>query len=241
MVGVQHRHHVRLDDLQGVVEVPGLGVATVGPPQVAGTQIGGQAFDLRPTAVVQQPGLVPRSQGDRGRDGRGEHPRRLVPGRDQHRHLERGLGHRPCPRPGVDIPQGEDIQPEPDRRVQLQHQQRDRQPPHPQVDRGHHPPHQIDHGDRQGQHGHGTGKELAQAATFRSALIREPGEPGPHLGDPTSQLVPVCHADPWVARDYLQGNRLGSGGVELPRRPPTDRVASTNRPQAPVEAVGPRP
>jgi hypothetical protein len=86
VVGVQHRHNVRLDDLQGVVQIPGLGVAMVGPPQVAGIEIGSQARNLRPVAVVQHPGLVPRPQGDRCRDGRGEYLRRLVPGRDQDRH-----------------------------------------------------------------------------------------------------------------------------------------------------------
>jgi hypothetical protein len=140
VVGVQHRHDIRFDDPQGVVEVPGLGVAAVAATQVAGAEVTSQPGDLRPVPVVQDPGLVHRLQGDRGRDGRCQHLRRFVPGRDQHRHPQRTLPYRPCPGSGVDIPEREHIQPEADCRVQLQDVQRDRQPPHRQVDGGQPPP-----------------------------------------------------------------------------------------------------
>jgi hypothetical protein len=120
VVGVEHGDHVGVDDLEGVVQVAGLGVAAIGAPQVAGAEVGGELGDLRPGAVVEDPGVVVGLQRDRGRDGGGEHLGGLVPGGDQHRDAQRGLAGGACPRPGPEVPQREGVQAEPDRGVQLQ-------------------------------------------------------------------------------------------------------------------------
>lgn len=120
MVGVQHRHDVCPDDPEGMIQVAGLGVAAVAATQVAGTQATSQPGDMWPIPIVQDPGLMHRLQGNRGRDGRGEHLRRLVPGRNQHRDPQWTLVYRPRPGPGAHVPKGEGVQAKPERRMQLQ-------------------------------------------------------------------------------------------------------------------------
>jgi hypothetical protein len=126
MVGVQHRDDIRLDDPQGMVQVAGLGVATVAATQITGTQVTSQPGDMRPIPIVQDPGLMHRLQRDRGRDGRGEDLRRFVPGRNQHRDPQGTFADRPRVGPGMHVPEGEGIQAKPDRCVKLQDKQRDR-------------------------------------------------------------------------------------------------------------------
>ena len=195
MVGVEHRDDIRLDDPEGVVEVAGLGVATVVATQIAGTQIICQPGDMRPIPIVQDPGLMHRLQRDRGRNGRGEDLQWFVPGRNEHRNPQWTFAHRPRSGPGVHVPEGEGIQAKPERRMELQNIQRDRHPPHRQVDRGHRPPPQVHRRGGQREDRNGTGDQVADAGTIRGGAIRKPGQPRLHLGEPANRIMLVHRTD----------------------------------------------
>lgn len=58
VVGVEDQQQLAVQDLEGVVDVPGLGMAVVGARQVAGAGVLGQTPDGLTTTVVEHPGDV---------------------------------------------------------------------------------------------------------------------------------------------------------------------------------------
>jgi hypothetical protein len=204
VVGVQHGDDVGVDDLQRMVQVGGLGVAAVVPPQVAGAEVGGQPGDLWPVAVVEHPGLVRGPHRHRGRDRRHQHLRRLVPGRDQHRDPQRGLLDRPRRRLGPQVPEREDVEAQAERRVHFQEVQRQRHPPHRQVDGGDRPPGQVRRGDRQREDRHGPRDAVVEPAAGGGAVGKR-RQPERLAAAPANVPAPAHHPSPWSRRPARVG------------------------------------
>jgi len=153
VVGVEDTDEVGLDDAEGVVQVARLGMFVGRAREVLRTEVGGQSRDLGPVTVVEHPGLM-RDAHRHGRgDGRGEHLEALVVGRDQDR--DPGRRGRDIVRggPAVDIPQREGEQRETNERVDLEDEERDRDPPDVECERPARAPDEVRQTDRQREHG----------------------------------------------------------------------------------------
>ncbi len=130
VVAVEHGDHVgaagrlrllRLQQVEGVVDVAGLGVVVHGTAHVPRAEALAHLGDPRSITVVQNPGLVRGLERARGRDRRRDHLRRFVVGRDHHDDTEvadlldpRGRWLR------VDVPQGDGLQHQPRQRQSLE-------------------------------------------------------------------------------------------------------------------------
>ena len=93
------------------------------PRDVARADRLGHVADPRPSAVVEHPRLVRRLEGDRGRDGGKQHLAGFVVGRDENRDALPWI-RRPHRRTGVQIPQAEGEEAQPDGGVHLEQQHR---------------------------------------------------------------------------------------------------------------------
>jgi len=149
VIGVEDPDEVGVDLAEGVVQVARLGMFVGRAREVLRTEVGGQSRDLGPVTVVEHPGLM-RDAHRHGRgDGRGEHLEALVVGRDQDR--DPGRRGRDIVRggPAVDIPQREGEQRETDERVDLEDEERDRDPPDVECERPARAPDEVRQTDRQ--------------------------------------------------------------------------------------------
>ncbi len=167
VVGVEDGHDVGLDPLQRVVQVAGLRVPVVRAGHVPGAQPLGQAADLVPPAVVEDPRLVGRFEGDGRRDRRQQDLVRLVVGRDQDRDLPAAEVAFDRRRLGIEIPQGDGVQHEAQGVVHLDHEQRQGDPPPGEIDRAGEPPGQVRGRHRDRGEGPATDQELASVGLRR--------------------------------------------------------------------------
>jgi hypothetical protein len=169
VVGVEHADDVGIDDREGMVEVARLGVGIVGSGQVAGPELGGQLGDLGPVAVVQYPGLMLGFEGDRTGDGRQQDLGRLVVGCDQDGDLpwESRLVGRSV---GIDVPQLEHIQGQPEQPVGVADEQQHGEPPPLRADREAQSPDQVwqGYGDGGNRHRSGDGRVARQGVAPRA-------------------------------------------------------------------------
>jgi hypothetical protein len=126
-------------------------VLVVRAGQVASAERLREPTDLLALAVVEDPGLVRGLQGDRRGDRRQEHVGRFVVRRDEDGHARswRWLAGRV--RLSVDTPQGHRVQRQAERVVDLDDEQRDRDPPPLRRDRASQAPCQICDRDGHGE------------------------------------------------------------------------------------------
>ncbi len=167
MVGVQHADVVRIDDPEGVVEIAGLGVFMGRAGDVLRAEFRGELGHLGPVAVVEDPRLVRDMHRHGGRHGRHQDLEPLVVGRDEHGDLAIRLGHVVRLRSSINVPQGDREQEQPDEGVDLEDEQRDREPPDVQGERPARAPDEVAEGDGQRCHGDGPDRP-GPPAGFRS-------------------------------------------------------------------------
>jgi len=143
VIGIEDRDEVRLDLIEGVVHVAGLGMLVGGTGQVARPERGREAGDVRPVAVVEDPRLMLDAHRDRRGDRRDEDLGRFVVGRDQDGDPAGCFANGVALRQVVDIPQREGEQRDADGRVDLEDEEWQRHPPHREIDGRHGPPHEV--------------------------------------------------------------------------------------------------
>ena len=199
VVGVEDRDELGIDDAEGVIEVARLGVLVRGAGEIVRPEFGRQSLDFGSGTVIEHPGLVVDPHRDGGGDGGGEDLQSLVVGRDEDGDLPGRRGDVTGGRSPIHIPEGEGEERQPQCRVDLQHEQGDRDPPDVEGDGPTDPPHEVDGRHRDGEERDGTdGPASGARLGRRQAAPRE------------CRSKPADGRDGRVAVRHVTKSRLGS-------------------------------